>query len=111
MLKSYFITRDTERSAAEQWETNPGIIKIKRCVQYYSAETKTGVHIFNQHPNVKLAGRIGELTKRQCRAKFGDFPEAGEAYLVEEHREYWQWTRIDHNMSLCDARGRAIKGA
>lgn len=99
MRKPVYITRDTESSNVEVWRTNPGIMKVKGCVQYFSGAAVANGNIDGE---TAFKGRIEAVNPDVCEKKFGSTPEPGAAYYVEEKATMWAWTRIDDNMNLLD---------
>ncbi len=94
MKKPVYITRDSDDNLAEIWDAEIGIMKVKGCAQYISGSsfnpTKCG------H---KVKGRISRnVTEKECIRKYGSFPLPGEAYLVTEKENYFDWLQVDHTM-------------
>ena len=96
-----YVTRDTDNTFAEVWVAEIGIVKTKGCVRYESAAqiTKKG-----WMGNNWLSSLIETLTKQQCFDKYGDYPDEGEAWLVEDEGNRWhKWTHTDPDMLLLDS--------
>ena len=103
MFEPVYVSRDSNyQVTVTVVPAHIGIVKIEGCHQFEPAiKDSDGDYGYG-----KEAKYIAQAT---CRRKYGDVPEEGEAYLVEEGRKYINWTRVDEDMYLLDTQGNIVK--
>ena len=102
-----YVTRNTYENCVGVWDAEIGIVKEKGCVAYRSAAqiTRRGWVGWNWVEGYEIT-----LTRRQCIAKYGDYPDEGEAWLVEDKGKSWKWTHVDPDMHLLNGNtGKIIR--
>ena len=105
MFKVY-VTRDTVQSNfVSVIPANVGIVKVDGCVIYWPAV---------KADNGRYGGVFCEVGARNislstCRRRYSGVPKQGEAWLIEEGREYINWTRVDEELYRVNIKGNIIE--
>lgn len=90
----WYVCRDSGSRTTNVYPECVGLKKYHGCCFYISGRCN---NVNGQGGNLSpgQSGLCMQLTTRECKEVFGDFPQKGEAWLVHEEGKYIIWEYMD----------------
>lgn len=111
MFEPVFVTRNSYMNSdggqpIEVIPSSVGIVKVYGCHQFFVAVKGANGLYGGCRP---AEHGLEYISVDVCKKRYGSIPEPGEAWLVQERKDYISWDREDQNMFLLNENGSYCK--